>query len=409
MPRTLDILIYTVLLKVVTALWGLLVARNLGAEKYGEFALVLAIIAATQVFSDAGVGPYLARYIARRGRLTFTLTIRVVMVLQFTLALVSIGVLSSFLHFFTGLGLSIKLGVAMVVLVTALAQVVRGALRGQGRADLEVATQLIGYAVLFAFTVLIGEGITVGVATWMYSVWAMPVLLAGLFIRTIRPIPPRSNQPLIRMARMTWLAFCCSFSLNAIGSLGALWTRLDVLILGVFVTSSQLGNYSAAIQVYFGIISLGPPVAAALLPFFVENRFKSHVFTDGLNKWIALSTGVGALMSVVIIVFASSIASLFGPSFAAAVPIIRIVAIGIPFVLGSAILAQGLIAINSERVLLAIFATVVGFGVTTHTIGAAILGSRGVAISLVVAVILRFFAEWSTLRRRIGVDAGVSF
>jgi O-antigen/teichoic acid export membrane protein len=383
----------TALLKVATAAWGIAVARYLGPLDYGRFAFVLAIIVASQVFSDSGASSYLARHTARRRRAGNTVALVAVLRLQLLLS-VSAGLLAGVATLIvTRGGIVSGCGVVVVVISTALAQVPRGVLRGTGRVVLETGLQLGGYALLLATTFVLRNSLTPSIAVWAYSLWSLPILVYGFSklgmghaVRAAISGSPRERSIIRRAFVVTW-------PFNGISSLGALWTRLDVLVLGTLVGSVALGNYSAALQLYMGAISVAVAVAMAFIPALVRNVRAQPESAGALHPLVLTFLGIGALAAIAVALASNWMDLLFGPGFELSVQVVRIMATAIPAAFASAILGQALIAMGKERRSVQVLLGVVCLGAVTHVVAGMNWGVKGVAVSLAVVVWLRFAIE----------------
>lgn len=392
----------TVGLKLVTAAWGILVARLLGPGLYGGFAYILALIAATQIFSDAGASSYIARYVARRGgRGDLSLTLRSLIRLQTGLAFIAATILACLSAIYLDISSSTVGAVFVIVVVTALAQVGRGLLRGSGQAHHEVFLQLIGYFVLMALTLVVGTKMTVGAASWLYSLWAVPILLYSI-IWALRARRQGRRRKLRK--RSISAAFKATLPLNVTGSLGALWTRLDVLILGGVVTSVYVGYYSAALQVYTGIVAVAAASSVVLVPTFAAARRERPRYRILVSRWWGIYFGVGFLVGVTTLALAQWLPELLGEAYRGSVDIVRVLALGLPMVFASAVTGQALIGAGRERLSASILAACVILGVVTHLIGAFMFGVVGVALSLVFIVTIRLVMETVAVRRVTSIE-----
>lgn len=242
-------------------LFVIVVARQLGPQQFGVYALLLALVEMLAVASGSGYTDFLTREAAKDPRLGWGLASQLAWLrLGCTVPLAGIG-----------LGILWMLGYPRLVLVAAawlsvslgprsVSEAVQGVLRGIGRYGSYLAVELafdLGLVAGVAFLLAWGGGLSVVIGTEIMAAGAAAVLgvvFASLF-RTKERVRLKIRQLLAKSAIF-----------NAYYFVSNLYDRFDILLLSKLAGDYATGVYSAAYRP-LGTIQLVPyGVLYSILP-----------------------------------------------------------------------------------------------------------------------------------------------
>jgi len=290
-------------------LFVVVVARQLGPQQFGVYALLLAMVEMLAVASGSGYADYLTRESAKDARVGWGLASQLTC-LRLGCALLLAG---------AGLGILWVLGYTRMVLVAtawlslslaprSVSESVQGVLRGIGRyvaylvVELIFDLALVGGAV---FLLVQGRGLNVVIATEVIAPTAAAVVSVAfaLMFRPSRRVWLGTRQLLEKSAIFNTYAFVTN-----------LYDRFDILMLSRLAGDYATGVYSAAYRP-LGTIQLVPyGVLYSLLPALSR---AAPAERDRLEKAMGLLLNVAFVVVLATMVFAGpAIGLLFGARYA---------------------------------------------------------------------------------------------
>jgi len=179
------------------------------------------------------------------------------------------------------------------------------------------------------FRRLAGFVVTIALALWLHSYWAMVVgalvgRLSGVGLSYVmHAFRPRLS---IQRLRAIW-SFSQWMLVRNLGSYGAL--QVDKLVLGRRTNAAALGTYNLADDVAaLPVSELLAPIGRVLFPAFVriaqqpEELRRAFTLALGVQTLVALPAGVG-----LVLVADSAVPLLLGPQWLAAVPVLQVLAL----------------------------------------------------------------------------------
>lgn len=372
------------------ALWSVLLARALGISDFGSMSVALAMLVAAQALSDAGAAPYLTRELAV-GHKDATTLVRDTLWGQALLGIL-VGAVVVLLMNFMGQSTNVAVLTAIGVLIGLFSQVSRGLLRGNGLFAREASCQMIGTAGLIAATFLLRDSYSIVIALLTYIVAQLPLLLGsmGNWPQDVFKARPKILSHLKR-----------TLPFNLGGTLSGVYLRSDVIVLGAVVGTDLVALYSAASQVFLGIISVaavGGAVALRELTLAKEQDWRRVFFT--LFAFFGL---LGIIACGATYMASPYMARIFGPDFGAASHVLRVLAFGLPLSFLTAIVGQGLVSLGAERFVAWNFLCLVGFGLPLYWALATTRNVELFAAGVVSLVLMSLVYQLLMLRRVMNV------
>lgn len=300
---------------------SVILARILGVERLGEYAYAMGFAALFGLLPNMGIGTVVTRAIARdsaAGEEVFRTALRAQVLLAGGIMIV-VPAVAALLPVQPVSLLYIALAAAQLAIGT-LSWPYLAVLGGRARYDrlalAELATGIFGTISLLAAAVFHG-----GVMAFLVA----QVLAAGVAVLVARQsaVPFLPSDGSRTMALRTLFRQGAPFGAGA--AVQSLYTRLDILLLGQLATTVALGLYSAAYKPITMVVYFGGTVAGVLFPLMAQAPQGS---APEAFRRVLLGLGAGAPAIALIL---SGLASpllliLYGNEYAAAAPILVILA-----------------------------------------------------------------------------------
>lgn len=287
--------------------------RELSSQQLGAFFLFQALLGALTIPGDLGISSAVTKRISEGQPLDSIFSSAATLKLGILAILVAgILLLRSSINAYLGTDLALFLAVGLIL--QGLANLSKSALEGErrvGETALPILTDSVIYAVLGAGLVVIG----IGVIGLVYA------LLAGLLILFVwysYKIRPGFEKPSLLHIR-SLIDYSKFAAISSVG--GFLYSWLDVLVIGLFLTQSDVSTYEVAWRVTAVVMLLSKAIASTIFPevskLDAENR--STQVEDLITRSITPSMLFVIPAFVGTILFSKEILSLvFAPEYAAA-------------------------------------------------------------------------------------------
>ncbi len=330
-PRnTLLLLVGQLLVQASTALIGILVARHLGRESYGQYALAFSFSGTAGQLFSLGVDSIVVREVAReplRYRAIFgaALWIRLVMLPVITVGMTLVAVL---------LGYEVEqrgyiFMAALVLGMTTLSDVPRSIFQARQQMVYDTLTRsldkVVALVLVFVAVMVLGVA-SVGVVLGLTLAGGVTGLIAAAFILVRRFGAPALGHPreALQLVRI---------SLPLMGSmiLLVIYEQLPTIMLSRFHPYTEVASYNAALSLVlpFGLLAMA--VQGALLPALAVSMRgrgldpRAHGRAVGINLLLALPICISLYITAPLLIHA-----LYGAAFDESIGILRVLILLIP-------------------------------------------------------------------------------
>ena len=318
-----------IVLNVLEFLLNLVLTRTLGASLYGVYAYTTTVIAASMVFTNLGsensILKYLPQYEDNPRKQNFILGLAFLTSLAGSLIVAFL--LYQLAPFITGLTLDEPLLTdvlrlfAVLLVFDTLAKVVNSTFRALELLEFQILVhnivrptlRLIGVgAALLVGLSFIGIMASFVVASTLVFLFAVSILISRV---PVKPSVRTSDSPLSDAKH--YYNFSLPLTIKDTGAL--LRNRVDILMVGLFLSSVAVGIYNIAVLIAGLLIiplvafnQLFPPVASRL---YTNDRMNELNSIYGIvTRW---TFTISLLMAVGTIVYRKEILALFGDEFVA--------------------------------------------------------------------------------------------
>lgn len=366
----------------------IVVARMLGPDSFGRLAFAQTVVLYLAALGDGGLTLWTQREIVRRPGELRRLVSRT-LVAQLLLAAVAMAVLAGIAVTRPGETAVLIVAAAPVALAQALGTVY--ALQAMERmrlvAVVKLVTQAVAATAAVTLVLLTGRPVWVIMSMW-FGLLAGAVLAYRFLVRDHGFRFEPSAWPGIRQTLAAGLPILGSLALVQYSQ------QLDTVVLGLLRGSYQVGIYAAAARLMMVAAVIALVIANSLYPEMVRRHAESDVrlgeFSGrALAVTLRLATAAATLTAVLAPVL---VGALYGARFAAAVPMLRILAFLFPALAVNSLATQVLLAAGRNRQVL--FG--VGAGALVATVGipagSVAWGGIGTAIGFVGAMLAQCVA-----------------
>lgn len=351
------ILVVRVVSRLVALVVVLTLAGHLGAERYGQYATLIAYSALISVVADFGLSSLYTREGARApARLPTYLGTLVIGKLPLVVAAAAL---------LGGALLSARLGGlflpgALLLALTTYATLIRNTFYAQGRLEFE-AGAILGETVIQAAGIFLGARLQQDVAyfVWVYAASYGFTCLYSLLVIRLAGLARRPDRPDIQLFR-AWLRLAFPFALGSF--LTNLYFRADVPILQHFRAFQEVGWYQLAYKPFESLQFVPLAVQAVVYPllgiYHLESGPRLAVAYGRFFKVLIL---LGWPLSVGTLLLVHPIGRLFR-LFPESEPSLRILALGIVFLFANSCFTAMLYAIDRQD----LFAWATGIAVVVN-------------------------------------------
>ena len=376
-----------------------LAARLLGQAGLGQYALVASVLLVANVFTTFGLDTLLVREVAQSGRRAPSLG--AALWAQLGLSAICIPAIWLGAGLLSGKTpetiLSLRL-YSLSLLPLAFYTVFSAVLRARQRMDLFMLLSLVsgGLQAGGALFVLVSGGGLLSLAAALLAAQALAALAAlalcapwlpGLGFLRPAPIPA-----LLRLLRQSW-------PLALLAALAVVYQRIGVVLLSLLATDSAAGSFAAAARLADAAKVVPYAYLGALFPAL--SRQALHLDGDRVTHRGSslLLPAYGLAAALALSLFAGPLAGLlYGPGYAPAVPLLRVLAWALPPYAVSALLSLEMVTSGRERPVVLATAASLGASVILYALlipaqgaaGAARAALAGECIQALLFVLVRY-------------------
>ncbi len=385
--------------RLLTLLSAPLLLRHLGLVGFGGYAAVQSLIGIAAISSEAGltvvgVREHSVRDEHGRARLMRALlTLRFGLSLIGALAAVGFAVLAGYS---TSLVLGTVLGgVGLVLLLLQQGYTVPLAaeLRFGAIAALDFLRQALTAAAIVAL-VAVGASVTAFLAV------SIPV---GIVVGAVTLFALRGNLTLRASTDLAELRYIAGEAFAVAGAtiLASIFYRLAIVMMSVLSTGEETGYFAASqrvIEVLLPLVALANSVTFPVLSRAAETAVARLAY--GLQQVFNVNVILGGWTALMLLLGAEPIISFLGGSeFERAVPVLRILAVGVAATFLAAGWGTALIALRAQRALFWATAVGVGVGVSLTAVLAPAEGAQGTALAVTISEGVRAITTGVALMR----------
>jgi O-antigen/teichoic acid export membrane protein len=370
------------------------VARVLGAEQLGLYALGMTLVSLTQLVAVLGLPGAAGRYVAvynatgrfdeLRGFLTRSAETVVLLNLIFSIGLLIYGPwIARNLYHAPALGQYIPLFAALTILGSLNAfycQVLAGF---KDVAKRTVITNFVGSLLVITLTVVLltlGTGMRGYLAAQIVNSIVVVALLVAASSKLTPPAARFSRAPLPSLDQEIKAFAAAAFGM---GVLDFLVTQADKIVLGIYLTPRRVGIYAVAsgLSALISIIlqSVNQIFAPIIADLHAQSRHEVlEKLFQTLTKWVL---GLTLPLAFVVIAFALPLMRIFGPGFDVGWPVLVIGAIGQVVNVGVGSVGYLLLMSGNQRRLIRVQFAMAGISVLVNVTLVPFLGIVGAAIA----------------------------
>jgi stage V sporulation protein B len=318
---------------------GIVLARYLGSEQYGVYALLMSFLSLATIVVSLGMGEMVKRFVAEalgqqnsnavKGYVRLNLVVRAIAALLTSLIIIGLADILAKLYDIPTNGFYFMLIAASFIPMTMFTTF-RGIFAGFQKYEysaLLFSSVHVSRAVFGIIIVLLGYGIKELLILYIF-IWIIGMIFGFFLLSRLVRLKDLFQKSLLDSPIMK---SAMKYSLAALGILGVdyfLWQNAEVLLLGIFSPSEEVGFYNIAFKIPSLTIALIPFVfGQVLLPAVSEQYGRGDmgkikaIYSTSARYLMMISFPIAA---VGIALAAPIIELLYGPEYAPSVIIMQI-------------------------------------------------------------------------------------
>lgn len=352
-------------------------ARTFGREGWGQYVWTYALTIALVQMTDFGLGTYLTREIARKKRqagqvYAVALGLKMFLSAGYVACLVAI---TTFIHepVHKILVLSIGLSQLCQSFMELFSRVFQGFQQLKYETCLSSLNALLSLAALLAIFALGKDVVLFSVS--LTGAGFIAALCGGCLVykRFCRVYPKANRLDLSNLFKdMSPIGGAAIFS--------TAYFRAATILIGIMLTDAEAALYGAALQ----IIEMGRVIPAILMAVLFPHVSSTASDKGAQRAGIALMASAGTFMGLICYEYPTLImGKVCGADFVEAAPLLRIIAMALPFVMLNFALTHYLIALNYHRAYLLMTFILLIMNLGLNTILIRLKGPPGAAWTMV--------------------------
>ncbi len=325
--------------------FALVVARVLGPEKFGVYALLFTMVEFLSVASGGGYADYLTRETAKNEHIGWDLGLKLVL-LRLGIAVVVLAIEVTILRLldYPQLVIAGTLWMSLTMVPRSLSEAVQGVLRGICRyVEYLLVESLLGVTLITGGVVLLvrGGGLRGVIATEVIAALASGAVALGFALKLRTPLR-------IQLKASALIKKSAVF--NVYGFMGTLYDRFDVVLLSKLAGDYATGIYSVAYRALGMTQIIGSGVLYSLLPSLSRHSFDKSQQRQ-LEKAMGLLLNAAFVVVLATMVFAGPATHLvLGARYTESALALKILVWAVIFRYLNYALNIGLLAAGYERV-----------------------------------------------------------
>lgn len=391
------------LVKAIAFVYTVFLARNLGVESFGLYAVALTFFSVLAAISDFGISNYLIRELSQ-DRSKISTLLPCTLLLRIILVAISFGLLATVMYFVD----PDKTRVSLILLAVL-------AIFPQGVAmtidSLFIALQKLSYsavglvflsatnALLGVWLISQGFGAVGAVAAMIFANLAYATLLIILMlVQKINPISSFPEQALKK-------TIAESLPLALLGVLGLLFFKVDTLMLSYIKGPFDTGIYSAAYRFLEAVVFIPSAVSAAVFPVIAnlsahQPQEVARVYKNSLKVMLTLSLLVVAGYFLLL----PWVIANFLPQYLESIRVVKILTLAIPFIF--LVAPQALVLLSDKqylRPLINISIFNLSFNVILNLLLIPQFSYLGASLATVLSYIVGFLIFYFFIKRQLSI------
>ena len=368
-----------ILAKFSLLLFHILFANLVGAKGYGEFSFVfVAGVIILQPSLDMGLNQLITKWVSRGNteviRNSFQIKSRV------SVVLLPLVILLGWWHEIHPI---LLVTILIYFLINTIQQSLFGILRGLEDLrpeSITVALQnLLALAVLWIFVNHEINEAWVGSLVLMLTRCAGTVLVSGIIWKKyLLKLKNYEHSKTLQRTSNLWQE---ALTLGLVLFLIQFYFRIDTIMLGLLSSKTEVGLYSVAFNLMEGTFFIPSIVMAAIFPGLSQAK----QFLNYFRKGLLLLSLTGIAGGGAVFLFAEIIIQMFfAQEFQGSGEVLKILALAIPIIFWGYLMTQSLVALDHNRIYLAITAFAVLLNVLLNYWLIPEYGAEGAAIATVI-------------------------
>lgn len=316
---------------------GILIARDLGSDLYGEYGIVKSTMFMAALFATFGLGDTSTRFIAQSMKTDIT-DVRNITKASFTIVFIFSGLLCIGLFLFAE-SLAAYIGhkqlatsfrfLGIIIIIRAINTVGAGILGGLKKYKLLGINNIISGVIMIGLCVPLTRMYSLSGALWslMLSQLALGILnILGVYLN-IRAIKSNTNKHFEKQI----IVFSFPFAMNEFIYSGVNWGLS--IIFAKFASLGEYGIFSASMQwnsvILFMPSLLGNVILSHLSTTSISDRSQHNIL---VRRTLIINFLCTLLPLIILMIFSNYVAMYYGPTFIDMKNVLKVTVLGTLFI-----------------------------------------------------------------------------
>jgi len=384
-----------------------LATRYLGIEPYGQLVAAIAFVSLTSALSDLGLWTIGARELAKRPDDRHSVTGSILTVGFLLSSLAAVATVAAVFVIYPGqdnelLRRAVVLMALVPLPVAAPAATIAAHLIADQKSYLamiaSVASSLVLLALLGA-AVALDWGFTGVALAYVSHALTYGLLLVAYSIGRVRLRPSLDLEQSKQMLR--W-----ALPLGGSYVVGNLYGRIDIVLLSVLASKSQVALYGLAYKLVDGLRGMPQYIVVTLFPEFARIAESPDRVSQIMQKAFAVILVGTVPLFVFCVVFAKEIVEVVGgEGFTGAALVLQILMIGVACTYFNSIYAGVLVALNKQSWALKIVLWLLPVNVVLNLALIPLWGARGAALAFALSEVVAVAVTRAIMARFVSVPS----
>lgn len=373
-------------------------ARILGASGWGVFSYAISVGSLLMVFSDIGLSGLITREAIQKKDeyLTFISSALVLKSIALVTSIFLVIFISPLISHIEEARVLFPM-IAGILFFDSIRDIGFAINRSIEKMEREAIAKIITNAVVLGLGIfLLKENPmpkSIGLA-YMIGSMVGAIMIIIILRRNIKELISTTNKDALKTVAKTALPFAI------VTLIGSIMANTDVFMLGIWKNSTEIGLYASAQKVQQFILIIPAMITTAVFPLASRLAEKdAEKFGVVLGKTISLSLLLGIPIVFGGLMLAEQIVPfLFGPGYAAAVPILQILLMIILVSFPLILLSNAIFAYNKQKYVALAYSIGVIVNIALNTLLIPEFGAAGSALATLVSTTIITLVVWKKMK-----------
>jgi len=317
---------------------NIILARKLGVEKFGEWSFFFSVLTILFLFSALGINSSTKKFIASYSKTSFLKSVvhqSTKMRFQFTFVYtILVTVVLALVFYITKKDVfRYLLYSSPLLFFYSLCEYFKGVFEGMHRIKYNFLLNLFDFGLRLLLIIIVGFLAVLSIKNIIFIYTAVYLLVSLAGMSMIKQLLERTKAEEVRTIDIRKEILQYSWPLLIISMGLYISTEFDTVMIGLLSTNDQVAIYSIVKNLMSKTVHIALILGVGIMPIFANiNQDNKEQLKFIFYRLLKIGLIIYAILAIGILVFADKIIMLlYGPDYAGAVPVMRIMTIYISY------------------------------------------------------------------------------